>query len=248
MSGHSKWATTKRRKSAVDAKRGKIFTKLTKEITVAAKFGGGDPGSNPRLRHAIATAKGSNMPNDNVERAIKRGTGELEGVQYEELSLEAYGPGGVALMIEALTDNRNRTLADIRHILSKSGGNLGERGCVSWMFEKKGLIVVENDAADEDEIFMIALESGADDLKAEDDTFDIYTSPETFEDVRNAIEEAEINVTLAEISMIPQTTASVEGKNAQQVLQLLEILDEHDDIQHVYSNFDMPDELLDAAA
>ena len=188
MSGHSKWATTKRRKSAVDAKRGKIFTKVTKEITVAAKIGGGDPDSNPRLRNAIAEAKAHNMPHENVERAIKRGTGELEGVQYEELSLEAYAPGGVALIIEALTDTRNRTLADVRHILSRSGGNLGERGCVSWMFEKKGLIVVDKDSVDEDEIFMIALEAGADDLKTENDTFDIYTTLETFEAVLNAIE------------------------------------------------------------
>ena len=248
MSGHSKWATTKRRKSAVDAKRGKIFTKVTKEITVAAKIGGGDANTNPRLRNAIAEAKANNMPNENIERAIKRGTGELEGVQYEELSLEAYAPGGVALIMEILTDNRNRTLADVRHILSKSGGNLGERGCVSWMFEKKGLIVVDKDSSDEDEIFMLALEAGADDLKTENDTFDIYTTPETFGDVRNAIEESGIDITLAEISMIPQTTVHVEGKNAQQVLQLLETLDEHDDIQHVYSNFDVPDEMLDAAA
>ncbi|HIE30466.1 TPA: YebC/PmpR family DNA-binding transcriptional regulator [Candidatus Poribacteria bacterium] len=248
MSGHSKWATTKRRKSAVDAKRGKIFTKLTKEITVAARIGGGDADINPRLRNAIAEAKANNMPNENIERAIKRGTGELEGVQYEELSLEAYAPGGVALIMEILTDNRNRTLADVRHILSKSGGNLGERGCVSWMFEKKGLIVVDKDSSDEDEIFMLALEAGADDLKTENDTFDIYTTPETFGDVRNAIEEAGIDITLAEISMIPKITVRVEGKNAQQVLQLLETLDEHDDIQHVYSNFDVPDEMLDAAA
>jgi YebC/PmpR family DNA-binding regulatory protein len=248
MSGHSKWATTKRRKSAVDAKRGKIFTKVTKEITVAARIGGGDPDANPRLRNAIAEARANNMPLENVERAIKRGTGELEGVQYEELSLEGYGPGGVALMMEILTDNRNRTLADVRHILSRSGGNLGERGCVSWMFEKKGLIVVDKDSVDEDEILMIALESGADDLKTEDDRFDIYTEPEAFEDVRNAIEKASIEITLAEISMIPQTTVQVEGQNAQQILQLLEALDEHDDIQHIYSNFDIPDEMLDAAA
>ncbi|MFQ6039630.1 MAG: YebC/PmpR family DNA-binding transcriptional regulator [Candidatus Poribacteria bacterium] len=248
MSGHSKWATTKRRKSAVDARRGKIFTKITKEITVAARIGGGDADSNPRLRNAIAEAKAHNMPNENIERAIKRGTGELEGVQYEELSLEAYGPGGVALIMEILTDNRNRTLADIRHILSRSGGNLGERGCVSWMFEKKGLIVVDKDSVDEDTIFMIALEAGADDLKTENDTFDIYTTSETFEAVRNAIEEAGIDITLAEISMIPKTTVNVEGNEAQRVLQLLETLDEHDDIQHVYSNFDIPDEMLDAAA
>ena len=248
MSGHSKWATTKRRKAVVDAKRGKIFTKITREITIAARFGGGDANSNSRLRNAIAEARSNNMPHENIERAIKRGTGELEGVQYEEISLEAYGPGGVALMIEILTDNRNRTLADVRHILLRSGGNLGERGCVSWMFEKKGLVVVDKDSADEDEIFMIAVEAGADDLEVEDDRFDIYTDPETFEDVRNAIEEAGINITLAEISMIPQTTVRVEGKNAQQVLQLLETLDEHDDIQHVYSNFDIPDEMLDAAA
>lgn len=248
MSGHSKWATTKRRKAVVDSKRSKIFTKIAKEITIAARLGGRDVDVNPRLRHAIAEARANNMPYENIERAIKRGTGELEGVRYEEISLEAYGPGGVALMIEILTDNRNRALADLRYILSRNGGNLGERGCVSWMFEKKGLIVVDKDSADEDEILMIALEAGADDLKAEDDRFDIYTDPERFEDVRNAVEKAGIKITLAEISMIPQTTVYVEGKDAQRVLQLLEALDEHDDIQHVYSNFDIPDEMLDAAA
>jgi YebC/PmpR family DNA-binding regulatory protein len=248
MSGHSKWATTKRRKAAVDAKRSKIFTKIAKEITVAARVGGGDAETNPRLRHAIAEARANNMPYENIERAIKRGTGELEGVRYEELSMEAYGPGGVALMIEILTDNRNRSLADLRYILSRNGGNLGERGCVSWMFEKKGLIVVDKNSADEDEILMIALEAGADDLKVENDRFDIYTDPERFEDVRNAIEKAGIKLTLAEISMIPQTTVAVKGKEAQQVLHLLEALDEHDDIQNVYSNFDIPDEMLDAAA
>lgn len=248
MSGHSKWATTKRRKAAVDAKRGKIFTKLAKEITVAARVGGGDVEANPRLRNAIAVAKSHNMPNSNIERAIKRGTGELEGAQYEESVYEAYGPGGVALLIEVLTDNHNRAIADIRYILSKNGGNLGERGCVSWMFEKKGLIVVNPKTTDEDELLMVALEAGAEDMKAEEDRFEIYTTPETFAEIRDAIEAAGIDITMEEIGMVPQTTVSIEGDGARQLLRLLESLDENDDVQNVYSNFDIPDEILEAAA
>jgi len=248
MSGHSKWATTKRRKSAADAKRGKIFSKLTKEITVAARVGGKDVNANTRLRRAVDTAKSYNMPNDNIERAILRGVGEMEGVNYEEASYEGYGPGGVALLVEVLTDNKNRATADIRYILTRNGGNLGERGCVSWMFDKKGLIVVDSEATDEDEMFTIALEAGAEDFDTADDRYEIYTTPETFEQVRNTVADSNIKITLAEISMIPQATIKVEGKQAEQLLRLLEALDENDDIQNVYSNFDIPDEMLESAA
>ncbi len=248
MSGHSKWATTKRRKSAVDAKRGKIFSKLTKEITVAARTGGKDVSANTRLRRAVDMAKSYNMPSDNIDRAILRGAGELEGVNYEEASYEGYGPGGVALLLEVLTDNKNRTTADVRYILTRNGGNLGERGCVSWMFDKKGLIVVDSEATAEDEIFAIALETDAEDFEAADDRYEIYTTPEAFEEVRDTIANSNIEIALAEVSMIPQTTIRVEGKQAEQLLRLLEALDENDDIQNVYSNFDIPDEMLETAA
>lgn len=248
MSGHSKWATTKHRKAAVDAKRGKIFTRIAKEVTVAARQGGGDPYSNPRLRSAIAEAKANNMPNDNIERAIKKGTGELAGETYEEVSYEGYGPGGVALIIEAVTDNRNRTIADIRHILSRNGGNLGERGCVSWMFSKRGLIVVNKSEANEDDLLAIALEADAEEMKTEDDRYEILTPPDRFEAVKAGIETANIPIVLAQISMLPNTTVRVEGKEAEQVLKLIEALEENDDIQNVYANFDMPDEMLEKAA
>ena len=248
MSGHSKWATTKRRKAVVDAKRSKIFSKLSKEITVAARIGGKDIDSNLRLRRAVEAAKSYNMPGDNIDRAISRGVGELEGVTYEEAAYEGYGPGGAALLMEVLTDNKNRATADIRYILTRNGGNLGERGCVSWMFDKKGLIVVDGEAVDEDEIFAIALEAGAEDFNTAEDRYEIYTTPETFEPVRDAIADSGINVTLEEISMIPQTTIKVEGKQAEQLLRLLEALDENEDVQNVYSNFDIPDEILESAA
>lgn len=248
MSGHSKWSSIKHKKAATDAKRGKIFTRLIKEITVAAKEGGGDPGVNPRLRAAIANAKSQNMPNDTIERGIKRGTGQLPGVSYEEITYEGYGPKGVAIIVEVVTDNRNRSTADLRYILSKQGGNLGERGCVSWMFDKKGLILVDKDKIDEDELMMMALEAGAEDVKDEGNSFEIITAPGDFQSVKNAIDEAEIETTLAEVSMIPQTTVRLDGKEALQLLKIMEGLEEHDDVQNVYSNFDIPDDMIEQAA
>ncbi len=246
MSGHSKWSTIKHKKGAQDAKRGRIFTKLTKEIMVAAKLGGGDPAANPRLRAAIASAKSENMPKDKIERAIKKGTGELEGANYEEISYEGYGPGGVAILIESMTDNRQRTVADVRHLFAKRGGNLGEPGSVAWMFEKKGLILVEKDKADEDTLMTIALEAGAEDLKEEDSVWEIHTSPEAFEEVRSAIESGNIPIQSAKITMVPNTTVKVEDeKQASQLLKLMESLEDHDDVQNVYANFDIPDELLE---
>lgn len=247
MSGHSKWATTKHKKAAADAKRGKLFTKLTKEITVAARLGGGDPEGNPRLRAAIAKAKSVSMPADNIKRAIQKGTGELPGVAYEEITFEGYGPGGVALMIEAMTDNRNRTVSEIRHILSKLGGNLGESGCVSWMFNKKGYIVVKQDKADEENLLALALDAGAEDMQAEDDNFVITTAPSDFERVKKALEDAGVPMDAAEVTMLPQTYVKLEGKEATQMLKLMETLEDSDDIQNVYANFDIPDEILSAA-
>ena len=248
MSGHSKWSSIKHKKAATDAKRGKIYTKLIKEITVAARAGGGDLDTNPRLRTAVANAKAQNMPNDTIERGIQKGTGQLPGVDYEEITYEGYGPKGVAIIVEVVTDNRNRSTADLRFILSKNGGNLGERGCVSWMFDKKGLLVVDKDKADEDELMMIALEADAEDVKAEDDSFEIITAPEDFESVKSAIDEAEIETVLAEVSMIPQTTVKLEGKEALQLLKIMESLEDHDDVQNVYSNFDIPDDMIEEAA
>lgn len=247
MSGHSKWATTKHKKAAVDAKRGKLFTKLTKEITVAAKLGGGDPEGNPRLRAAIARAKAVSMPADNIKRAIQKGTGELPGVSYEEVTFEGYGPGGVALLIETMTDNRNRTVSEIRHILSKLGGNLGETGCVSWMFNKKGYIVVNKDKADEENLLALALDAGAEDMQTEDNNFVITTAPADFEKVKKALEDAGIPMDAAEITMLPQTYVKLEGKEATQMLKLMETLEDNDDVQNVYANFDIPDEILNAA-
>lgn len=248
MSGHSKWSTIKHRKAAVDAKRGKIFTKLIREITAAARLGGGDPEMNPRLRSAMLDARENNMPNDTIEKAILRGTGELEGVDYEEVSYEGYGPGGVAILIEVLTDNTNRVIADIRHILSKNGGRVGARGCVSWMFDKRGLVIVEKNSIDEDELLMIALESGANDLVALEDRIEIVSAVEGFDQVRAAIEASGAKILVAEISMVPQTTVALEGKEAEQTLRLMESLEDNDDVQKVYANFDIPDEILEAAA
>jgi YebC/PmpR family DNA-binding regulatory protein len=240
MSGHSKWHTIKHKKGALDAKRGKIFTKLIKEITVAARTGGsGDVNTNARLRKAVNDAKAQNMPNDTIERAVKRGTGELEGVNYEEITYEGYGIGGVAVMVETMTDNRNRTVAEIRHIFSKNGGNLGEAGSVAWMFDKKGLIIVDKDAKPEDELFEIAIEAGADDLQDEGDVFEIYTSPENFEAVESAVRTAGIEPQAAEISLIPQNYIHLEGADAKQMLKLYEAIDDHDDVQKVYANFDI---------
>ncbi|MDX6558799.1 MAG: hypothetical protein QOF72_1848, partial [Blastocatellia bacterium] len=239
MSGHSKWHSIKHKKGATDAKRGKLFTKFIKEITVAARTGGGDPDANARLRKAILDAKAGNMPNDTIDRAVRRGTGAEEGVNYEEITYEGYGPGGVAILIEAVTDNRNRTVAEIRHMLSKNGGNLGEAGSVGWLFEKKGYIVVEKTAKPEDDLFEIAIEAGADDLRDDEDNFEIITSPDNFEGVQSAIKSAGIEPQMAEVSMVPQTYVKLEGGNAQQMLRLMEAIEDHDDVQKVYANFDI---------
>jgi len=248
MSGHSKWHGIKHKKAKVDAQRGRLFTRLIKEITIAAKHGGGDPGGNPRLRAAIQAAKSANMPADNIDRAIKKGTGELPGVSYEECVYEGYGPGGVAVLVEALTDNKNRTTSELRKVFSKCGGNLGESGCVAWMFAKKGLIQVEADKADEEKLMSIALEAGAEDLRRSDDVFEVLTAPTDFEAVRDAVGKAGIPTLSAEVTAVPQSTMRLEGKQAQQMLQLMEDLEEHDDAQHVYANFDIPDEVMAAHA
>ena len=249
MSGHSKWSTIKHKKAAQDAKRGKIFTKLIREIMVAARLGGGDPSANPRLRAAIAAAKSENMPKDRIERAIKKGTGEIEGVYYEEVTYEGYAPGGVAVLIEAMTDNRQRTVAEMRYLFSKRGGNLGEPGSVAWIFEKKGLIIVEKDKVDEDTLMTIALEAGADDLQEQEKEWEIHTSPEDFEKVKAELEKNSIPFVSAQITMVPKTTVKIEDeKQASQVLKLMEALEDHDDVQHVYANFDIPDAILEKVA
>jgi len=247
MSGHSKWSTIKRKKGAVDAKRGKIFGKLAKEITVAARLSGGDPVGNPRLRAAIAAAKAENMPNDNITRAIRKGTGETGGVVLEEVFLEGYGPGGVALMVETLTDNKNRTISDVRHLLSRYGGNLGEPGCVAWMFDKKGVIVFDRQGVNEDELLEAALECGAEDLQSDETQFEVLTDPAAFLEVKEALEGQGFKPTLAEVQMRPKNTVKIaEEKSAQQVLKLVEMLEEHDDVNDVFANFDIPDKLLEA--
>jgi len=239
MSGHSKWSSIKHKKGAADAKRGKIFTKLIKEITVAARMGGGDPDGNPRLRSAIAVAKAENMPKENIERGIKKGTGELEGVSYEEANYEGYGPGGVAVLVDCLTDNKNRSVADIKHLFERHGGNLGEPGCVAWMFEQKGLMVFEKDTVDEEELFDLALEAGAEDVREEETEFEVITEPSDLESVKQAIDNAGLSYTLAEVTKIPKNTVKVEGKKAQQALNLMQSLEDHDDVSHVYANFDI---------
>jgi YebC/PmpR family DNA-binding regulatory protein len=245
MSGHSKWSSIKHKKGAADAKRGKIFTKLIKEITVAARMGGtGDPDANPRLRAAILAAKAENMPKDNIERGIKKGTGELEGVDYEENTYEGYGPGGAAVFLESLTDNKNRAVADIRHIFAKCGGNLGENGCVAWMFDKKGYIVVERSAVEEDFLMETALEAGAEDVREDDSNFEIITAPEDFEAVKAAIDENKIPYLDAEVTMLPQTSTSLQGKEADQMIRLMDMLDDCEDVQKVYTNADIPDEMV----
>ncbi len=249
MSGHSKWSTIKHKKAATDAKRGKIFTKLIKEITVAARLGGGDPSANPRLRAAIDSAKSQNMPKSNIERAIKKGTGELEGVSYEEITYEGYGPGGVAVLVETITDNRQRTVAEVRHLLSKRGGNMGEPGSVSWVFEKKGLVVIEKDKVDEETLMDVALEAGADDIRDEGSEWEVETAPEALPAVRDAIKEAGIEIISAEVSMVPSNTVKLEDeKQAKQMLLLMEALEENDDVQNVYANFDIPEEILQKVA
>jgi YebC/PmpR family DNA-binding regulatory protein len=247
MSGHSKWASIKHKKAATDAKRGQAFTRLIKEITVAARMGGGDPEGNPRLRAAIASAKAQNMPQDNIKRAVMKGTGALPGQTYEDVTFEGYGPAGVAVIVEVLTDNRNRTVAEIRHAFSKHGGNLGETGCVNWMFEKKGMILVEQDKADEDDLMELALEAGADDMAQEEGNYEITTSPSSFEAVKGALEEKGIPVTLAEVSMHPQSTVRLEGKEALRMLRLMDLLEENDDVQEVSANFDIDASIMEQA-
>jgi YebC/PmpR family DNA-binding regulatory protein len=247
MSGHNKWSSIKHKKAAVDAKRGKIFTKLIREITVAAKTGGGNPETNNRLRAAIAAAKEANMPKDNIEKAIKRGTGELEGVNYEEIRYEGYGPSGAAVLVEVLTDNRNRAASEIRHIFSKNNGSLGESGCVSWLFDKKGLIIVSKEIADEDTLFDIAIEAGADDIKESDDSksFEIISEVSVFEDVKKALVDNNIQYIEAAITMIPQNSVKLAGKDAENMIKLMNSLEDSDDVQKVYSNFDIDDSILE---
>ena len=246
MSGHSKWSSIKHKKGAADAKRGKIFTKITKEITLAARLGGGDIEGNSRLRQAIAAAKAENMPKDNIEKAIKKGTGDLDGgAVYEEVVYEGYGPGGVAVLVEVMTDNKNRTVSDIRHIFSKHGGNLGENGCVAWIFEKKGSIIISKDAIGEDRLMELALEAGAEDVKEQESEYEVLTDPCSFEDVKSAMDEAGVPYILAEISMVPQNTVSLEEGTAGQMLRLMEKMEDNDDVQHVYANFDISDDIME---
>jgi YebC/PmpR family DNA-binding regulatory protein len=239
MSGHSKWHTIKHKKGALDAKRGKLFTRLIKEITVAARMGGGKVEDNARLRKVVGEAKAANMPNDTIDKAVKRGTGELEGVNYEEITYEGYGVGGVAVLVETMTDNRNRTVAELRHLFLKNNGNLGEAGSVAWMFDKKGYLVVDKETKSEDELFELAIEAGADDLQDEGEVFEIYTAPENFDAVTEAIKIAGIEPQAAEISMVPQNYIRLEGADAKQMLKLYDALDDHDDVQKVYANFDI---------
>lgn len=246
MSGHSKWSTIKHKKGATDAKRGKIFTKLIKEITMAARSGGGgDLAANPRLRTAVQIAKSENMPKDNIERAIKKGTGELEGVNYEETTYEGYGPGGAAVLIESLTDNKNRAVADIRHHFSKAGGNLGANGCVSWMFSKKGYLVIEKGSVDEEVLMETAIDAGAEDVREDDVNFEVITAPQDFEPVREAIDNQSIECIVAEITMLPQSTTNLVGKEALQMVKLMETLEDCEDVQKVYTNADIPDDLVE---
>jgi len=246
VSGHSKWSTIKRKKGAADAKRGKIFTKLIKEITVAARIGGGDAGANPRLRSAIGTAKSENMPKENIERAVKKGTGELEGTVYDEITYEGYGPGGVAILVDCMTDNKNRTVADIRHFFAKSGGNLGESGCVSWMFDKKGSLLVDKSVVSEDKLLDIVLDAGAEDVAEEENEFQVVTVPDDFSAVLEALESENIPLIESSVSMIPKNVIEIiDEKTAKQVLTLLEKLEDHEDVQNVYANFDIPDEIME---
>jgi YebC/PmpR family DNA-binding regulatory protein len=248
MSGHSKWHSIKHKKAKVDAARGRIFTKLIREITVAARVGGGDLNGNPRLRTAVLAAKAVNMPADNIDRAIKKGTGELEGVRYEEITYEGYGPGGVAVMVEVVTDNKNRTVGEIRKLFSKNAGNLGESGCVAFTFHKKGYIQVEASTVDEDKLMTIALDAGAEDMQREESLFAVTTTPKDFEKVRDAIAKSGIKPVSSEVTMVPTTNVKLEGKQAEQMIRLMEELEEHDDVQHVYANFDIPEEILAAAS
>lgn len=248
MSGHSKWHSIKHKKAAADAKRGKIFTRLIKEISVAARLGGGDPESNPRLRGAVQAAKDANMPMENIRRAILKGTGELPGQSYEETTYEGYGPGGVAVFIEAMTDNKNRTVAEIRHLFTKYGGNLGESGSVQWMFGKKGYLSIARNAVSEERLLEVVLEAGAEDLQADGDWYSVYTPVEKFEAVKQAVEAAGIPIEESSLTMIPQTEVHIEGKTASQMMNLMEALEDHDDVQHVYANFDIDQAELESLA
>ncbi len=239
MSGHSKWHSIKHKKAAVDAKRGKVFTKLIKEITVAARAGGGDPDGNARLRKAILDAKAANMPADNIKRAVMKGTGELPGTNYEDITYEGYGPGGAAVMLQVLTDNRNRTVSEIRHVFAKNNGNLGENGCVAWMFDRKGYFLVPAAQKTEEELYEIVLEAGVDNLELSDENYEITCAPDSFEAVKEALEKAGMTLEVNEISMLPQNTVKLTGKDAQQMLKLMESLEDHDDVQNVYANFDI---------
>ena len=245
MSGHSKWHSIKHKKMATDQKRGKIFTKLIKEIMVATKMGGANPETNPRLRMAIEKAKSYNMPNDNIQRAIKKGSGAEGGINYEQVSYEGYGPGGVAIYVEVLTDNKNRTASEIRSIFSRHNGNLGGQGSVAWIFERKGFITVKKEKAEEDKLFEIVLEAGAEDMKTEKDTYEIITTPENFENVKKALQDNQIEIESGSVTLIPKNTVKVEGKEAEQLLKLLDELEENEDVQGVYANFDIPDEILE---
>jgi len=247
MSGHSKWSSIKHKKGATDAKRGKVFTRIIKELTVAARVGGGDPDSNPRLRTVVADAKAANMPADNIKRAIRRGTGEEPGVSYEEATYEGYGPGGAALMLETLTDNKNRTVSEIRHLLSKYGGNLGETNSVAWMFTKQGYILIEKSKVDEDGLMGVALDTGADDVRDDQDNWEVLTSPEDFHQVLEAVKGLGVETLMAEVAMLPQNYINLEGKAAQQMLKLMGLLEDHDDVQHVWSNFNVEEKEIEAS-
>jgi YebC/PmpR family DNA-binding regulatory protein len=248
MSGHNKWSTIKHKKGKADAARGKMFTKITREIITAAKIGGGDPDGNARLRAALIAARGVNMPNDNIQRAIKKGTGDLEGVNYEEFLYEGYGPNGIAVLVKVLTDNKNRTVADIRHAFTKYNGNLGESGCVNWMFGKKGQVCVPKEGVGEDELIEVALEAGAEDVDTDptNSDFTVFSDPESFENVRKAIEDKGFAISSAEVAMVPQTTVKLEGKPAETMLKLMAALEDMDDVQNVWANFDIPDEVLES--
>ena len=248
MSGHSKWHTIKHKKGAADAKRGRVFTRIIKELTVAARAAGGDPDTNPRLRTIVAEAKQANMPAENIKRAIRRGTGEEPGVQYEEITYEGYGPGGVALIIEAMTDNKNRTVGEIRHMLTKYGGDLGQSNSVAWMFEKKGYIVIEKAKATEDSLLSAALDAGADDLRDDGDNWEVVSAPDTFPAVKEAVEKLGIQAESAQVAMLPKNYVSLEGRAAQSMLKLLDLLEDHDDVQHVWSNMDVDEKELEAFA
>jgi YebC/PmpR family DNA-binding regulatory protein len=248
MSGHSKWATIKHKKGAADAKRGKLFSKLIKEITVAARFGGGDPAGNARLRTVLEKARAANMPSDNITRAIKRGTGELEGVSYDEINFEGYGPGGVAVLVETLTDNRNRTVAELRHLFTKMGGNLGEAGCVSWMFSKRGVLTFSKEKVDEETLMNIAVEAGADDIRDEEDLISVVTDPGNYDKVKTACESKGLKPIEASLQMVPQSTVKLDRTHAEKMLKLMDALEDHDDVQNVYANFDIESKLIEELA